>query len=90
MALSIGKECKANLFYSPYGDQKGMWSKSELQTTWQRACKRASVPVVKLNEGSRDSSATPAHQMLGHSDLRNTERNSRYKPGDLVKLVRKK
>jgi integrase len=90
------------LFPSPYGDQKGMWSKSGLQTAWQRACKRAGVPVVKLNEGNRHTSATAARQtlgeaqlttvqkMLGHSDLRNTERYSRHKSGDLVKLVRKK
>ena len=85
----------------PAGWVADKWSRKGMIWQWQRACEKAGVPVGRMYEHTRHSSATAAREtlgedqltavqkMLGHSNLRTTEVYSRHKPASLVKLVRK-
>jgi integrase len=93
---------KRFLFHSPWGDGKAMWSHAGLVNVWKRACGQAGVPPVPMREGTRHSGATAARErlgdeqmpvfqrMLGHTDVKTTEKYSRHKPKALVRLVQGK
>jgi len=76
-----------------------MWGHKALEVHWKRACEAAKVPAVPVREGTRHSSATAARsadpamlpliqRMLGHANVKTTERYSLHQDGSLVRLVR--
>ena len=73
------------------------WSGWQANRVWKAACEAAGVPVVPLRNATRHSTATrlrsagrieDVKELLGHTDLRTTERYARHEAGRLVPLVR--
>jgi integrase len=80
------------LFLGP----NGMWSHKELATIWDAACAAAKVRRVPMREGTRHSTATwlrtsghspfDVQRLLGHTDVKMTERYAKARPADLIRL----
>jgi integrase len=83
------------LFPSPIG---GMYAHSTLVRRWARACRKAGVPVVPLRQASRHSTATDLlrkgaspeeiRRLLGHTNVKMTERYARWSDQALVAVMR--
>lgn len=69
----------------------------QLNRLWKAACTRAGVPVASVRESTRHSTATAwrehhglerTREGLGHTDSATTERYGRFRPTQLIPMVR--
>jgi len=85
------------LFPNPDGRLGGWWAEKTMARTWAAACAAASVPKVKLYEGTKHSTATRLKglgaddrvlaQLMGHRDLRSVEKYAKLSPQTVAKIL---
>lgn len=64
------------LFFSPTARNKGKrWSMSSLEREWDRACERAGIPKIPLQQGTRHSVLTALGSVLPERVLRDFSRH---------------